>query len=262
MKNNWLMAVVALLVLSAAACKKENKAEQLAALDSAYQAGVLSKGEYDTKRLALMGPPPVTPAAPAPAALAPPNPEPGKPTPFATQSQAVPPGRTNAPPGTAQPAAATSPPAPPPAPAPAAQPAQAIPAPQPAAADEAEPRPLAGCVDAESKSGKVKGALQRFYPAPLNSVVAAARAALRSLDFAIHQDTGKDIEASKRRHIGAIVGAGGERLILHFETSQQGGHTGTLVTGETKKSFVGRVAQKSWTNVVLAQIACHLAARR
>src|ERR1022692_4385872 len=77
MKNTWLLAVVAWLVLSAAACKKENKAEQLAALDGAYQAGVRSKAEYDAKRLALMGPPPAaTPAAPPqkPPAAAPPAP--------------------------------------------------------------------------------------------------------------------------------------------------------------------------------------------
>ena len=64
MKNAWLMAVVALLVWNAAGCKKENKAEQLAALDNAYQSGVLTKGEYDAKRLALLGPPPAPAAAP------------------------------------------------------------------------------------------------------------------------------------------------------------------------------------------------------
>ena len=36
MKNAWLMAVVALLVWSAAGCKKENKAEQLAALANQF----------------------------------------------------------------------------------------------------------------------------------------------------------------------------------------------------------------------------------
>ncbi len=158
----------------------------------------------------------------------------------------------------------TQPPAEPPAQVSESPVVPARPAPQTSAAGqgESEPQPLAGCEDAEYQSGKVKGASQRFYPAPPRAVMAAARAALRSLDFIIHEDTGNDIEASKRRHIGAIVGAGGERLILHFEKAQQDGQAGTLATGETKKSFVGRVAQKSWTNAVLAQIACHLRERR
>ena len=272
MKNTWLLAVVAWLVLSAAACKKENKAEQLAALDGAYQAGVLSKAEYDAKRLALMGPPPAanpaappqktpaaappapaveaSPAAAPPAAPVRPKPEPHKPAPVVTQSRAIPPERTHAPPATAQPAPAAPPPV------------RAIPAPQSKATGEAEPQPLAGCVDAEYDSSTVIGARQRFYPAPLASVMAAARAALRSLDFNIHNDTGTEMEASKQRHLSAVVGAGGERLILHFEKSRHGDRPGTLVTGETKKNFVGRVTQKSWTNAVLSQIACHLRERR
>lgn len=261
MKNAWLMAVVALLVWSAAGCKKENKAEQLAALDNAYQSGVLTKGEYDAKRLALLGPSPVpagaVEASGAPAAApAPPEPAAHQPAPVPTQTRAaarppipppaVPPERTPAPPSAKAPAAQTRP------------------APQTSAAGEAEsePQPLAGCADAEYQSDKVKGARQRFYPAPLDAVKRAAGAALRSLDFAIHRDAGNEMEASKRKHISAIVGAGGERLTLRFEKAQHGNQAGTLVTGETRKSFVGRVAQKSWTNAVLAQIACHLRARR
>src|ERR1039457_878545 len=110
MKNTWLMAVVAWLVLSAAACKKENQAEQLAALDGAYQAGVLSKAEYDAKRLALMGPPPAAPVTPAPATnpaappQAAPSPVPRKPAPVVTQPQAAPPERRYALPSSAPPA--------------------------------------------------------------------------------------------------------------------------------------------------------------
>jgi hypothetical protein len=120
------------------------------------------------------------------------------------------------------------------------------------------PPPLAGCEDVQHDTGNVKGAQERFYAASMEAVKKAARDALQSLDFNIHRDSGNEIEASKRRHLGAIVGAGGERVILRFEKSRQGGQTGTMVTGETKKSFVGRLAQKSWTGAVLAQIVCHL----
>jgi len=88
----------------------------------------------------------------------------------------------------------------------------------------------------------------------------AAKAALTNLDFAVHKNVGNQMEASKRRHIGALIGAGGERILLHFDRSQRGNQIGTLVTAETRKGLVGRMAQKSWTNAVLAQIACQLRA--
>ena len=285
MKNIWLMPVAALLVVSAA-CRKDNKAEQLAALENAYRSGVLTEGEYNAKRLALMGPAPAKPTAPMAAPVpAPPVANPVPPAPRSPSSDTVaapsqlpaPPPPQPAPqpaPGQTPPHAATgaapvpqppraTPPLPPAHPEPPA--VETRPTPQTGAAEsepEPEPQPLAGCEDAEYRSGNVKGARQRFYPAPIDSVKRAAGAALLSLDFNIHRDAGNEMEASKRRHIGAIVGAGGERLILHFAEAQQGGHAGTLVTGETRKSFVGRMAQKSWTNAVLAQIACHLRERR
>lgn len=86
----------------------------------------------------------------------------------------------------------------------------------------------------------------------------AAEAALATLDFTIHQDNGNQIEASKNRHIGVLVGAGGERETLQFEPATENGQSGTRVTGATKKSFMGRLAQKSWTAAVLAQTACNL----
>jgi hypothetical protein len=93
---------------------------------------------------------------------------------------------------------------------------------------------------------------------PVARVKEAAEAALGALDFTIRKDDSGEIEASKNRHIGVLVGAGGEREILQFEAATQDGQNGTRVTGETKKSFMGRLAQKSWTAAVLAQTACNL----
>jgi hypothetical protein len=302
MKHPWLLAAVVSLAAILGACRKDHRAEQLAALDNAYQSGVISKAEYDAKRQALGGaatpaaPVPQTPgtpsAAPSVAAVPTPPPVPAAPAAApvpagaAAEGQTAPP-RTSAAPAepspqlpasrAAQPSQAVPPPEPPrPAgavpqtpPAEAAQaptaprnPPPARPSPGAAADNEAPPRPLAGCDDAEYRSGNVKGTRQRFFPAPAEAVRKAARDALGSLDFNIHRDSGNEMEASKRRHIGALVGAGGERLILHFERSRQGNQPGTLVTGETRKSLIGRLAQKSWTNAILAQIACHLRAAR
>ena len=101
---------------------------------------------------------------------------------------------------------------------------------------------------------------ERFFPVSEEAVRKAAATAFADLDFIIQRDSGHEMEASKRRHLSALVGGGGERLILNFSRVQRGGQSGTRVLGETKKSIVGRLAQKSWTSAVLAQIACNLRA--
>jgi len=266
--NAWLRVIAAAVVLSVAACSRaKNKEEQIAALESAYQAGLLTKAEYDTKKTALLGP-----ASPPPAAAASNSPAPVTPPAPASSPVAAPPAPT---PAVAAPSARTNE-ATPPASAPATSPPAAAPSPRvevatipkiPAEAhgreeQEEEPAPASGCEDAEYQSGKVRGAKQRFYPASIEAVRKAAHEALGSLDFNINKDARDEMEATKRRHIGVIVGAGGEHLLLHFEQSRQGGQAGTLVTGETKKTLTGRLAQKSWTDAILAQIACHLRAGR
>jgi hypothetical protein len=229
-------AFLAAALLTATACNRTNKAEQLAALDSAYQSGLLTKDEYDAKRGAL------TAAAPAPVAAQAPAPV------LDTTPAAVPPAKE----------------IPPPAPAPrASAPPVASPVPPQvprsvAGAHQPEAVPRTGCEDAEYKSGGQKGAEERFFAAPPEAVRRAAVSALSALDFNIHKNSNSEIEASKKRHIGVIVGGGGERVILTFQKSERGGQSGTRVIGETKKSFVGHVAQRTWTDAVLAEMACKL----
>jgi hypothetical protein len=127
-----------------------------------------------------------------------------------------------------------------------------------APANEAEPAPLPGCENAEYKSGGKKGAVEEFFAAPPEVVRRAALSALDSLDFDVQENANDSIEAKKKRHIGAVVGAGGERVILTFQKAEQAGRSGTRVIGETKKNFFGHVSQRTWTDAVLAQIACQL----
>jgi hypothetical protein len=102
----------------------------------------------------------------------------------------------------------------------------------------------------------------RFFPAPLEAVRKAAALALQNLDFVIRVDAPHQMEATKRKHLSAVVGAGGEILLLRFESDQKGSQTLTRVTCETRRSFVGRLTQKTWTSAVLAQIACNLRSGR
>src|SRR5579864_5181048 len=90
MKTSFLMAIAA-MILVGAACTRPAKTGPEAALDRAYQAGILSKSEYEAKKAALLASASAPVNAPAPA-----------PAPAATTAPA--------PAATTAPAAATSPP--------------------------------------------------------------------------------------------------------------------------------------------------------
>ncbi len=271
MRIRWEAALLcaAAALLFAVACNKEpNKAEQLAALDEAYKSGIMTREEYDAKR-AKLAPPPAPAAVPTPAPAAPPStpsaipvqppvPEPTPPPPPQPPPRSTAPGAKpkSAPP--LPPPPVTSRPEPGHGDAPPAPPSPRPAAPPPVAeSDEAAPAPLPGCSDAEYSANTEKGPQQRFFAYPPARVHKAALSALESMDFVIHKDNKDEIEASKRRKVGLLL-HGGERFLLRFQDFKQGGQKGTMVVGETKKNFVGRLGQKSWTNAVLAQTACEL----
>ncbi len=275
-------AAAVLLLAMCAACSRDRKAEQIAALDNALRSGLITKQEYDAKKASVLGTPPPAPVvaqAPAPLPAVSPAPTPAPPLPpelpadvsrkTAPKPVEAPPAKTHA----AAPAptpvktapapverAASPPPPPPPStppPSEAGVPRPKPEPPKPAAADEEEPKTLAGCEDAP-RPGKEKGLQERFFPASVARVKDAARSALAGLEFKVNKDAGNEIDANKKRHLGVLVGSGGERIILRFEEAREGGQRGTRVTGETKKGFLLRAGQKSWTNAVLAQTACLL----
>src|ERR1035441_8604849 len=51
----WMTVLLTAVLLAASGCTRHDKAEQLAALDNVYRAGLLTKEEYDAKKLALTG---------------------------------------------------------------------------------------------------------------------------------------------------------------------------------------------------------------
>jgi hypothetical protein len=114
---------------------------------------------------------------------------------------------------------------------------------------EPEPAPTRGCEDAEYNAHK-NGKQSRFFTVSVDRARKSTFSALANLGFVVEKDTGNEIEASRK--------SGGDREILHFDATVQGGTKGTKVNAETKKGSAGRAAQKSWTSAVLAQIACGL----
>ena len=121
-----------------------------------------------------------------------------------------------------------------------------------------QPAPLPGCESKEITSGKEKGKQERVFQAPQAKVREALLSALAALEFDVKKDEAKDIEANKKRHVGVFVGSGGEKVVFHLEEVALEGQKATKITGETKKGFVGRAGQKSWTNAVLDQTNCIL----
>jgi hypothetical protein len=257
MKNTRRIVLAVALLLNAAACHKDDKAAQLKALDNAYKAGVFTKEEYDAKKQVLMGTPAAATAPPA-SVTAPPEQTTSPPAPASASARTAQPAQTAAQGSVSSPALAPAPQIPA-SPVPLQRPAPAVA--RAAESEKPEPGSSSGCLDAESRSGGSNGVQERFFPVPEEAVRKAAATAFANLDFIIHRDSGHEMEASKRRHLSAVFGGGGERLILSFSRVQRGGQSGTRVLGETKKSIAGRLAQKSWTSAVLAQIACNLRAR-
>jgi hypothetical protein len=273
-----------LVLLAGNSCSRPKEDPQ-AALDHAFQAGLLTKDEYDAKKAAFAA----TAAAPAPLpapavapsaspggfALAEPvfvqdgaspakqAPLPPPPTPQASSAPAVAASATSrvgtsssvaTPSNAATPFASNVPPPTPASSNPSVSPGRE---PEPAAA-ESEPAPLPSCQDEEFKSGGRKGRESRFFAASLVDVRRAAENAFGSLNFNVHKNTSQQMEAIRKRNIGVIVGASGERVVLRFQHTTSEGQAGTLVTGDTKKNFVGRVTQRTWTDAVLAEMACKL----
>jgi hypothetical protein len=252
MKKTALIAMAAVVLMGGAGCNRAKTSGPETALDRAYHAGILSKGEYEAKKTALTAsavPPANAPMAtplpvvvPAPALAVTAAPAPAK-------VPAAPKATIKAP--AAQPVVVTAPIVETP------EPAAPV---RPAAQDEEtrEPVPPVACEDSEVRPGKEKGMQERFYPMPPSKVRAALLQTLDDLGFQIHTATDTRIEAGRKRHIGLVVGHGGEKVTLHLEEATEGRQRGTRVTGETKKSFVMRVGQKSWTNAVLDQAGCTL----
>lgn len=144
-------------------------------------------------------------------------------------------------------------------PQPAAEPTSE-PAPQPAAEPPAKSQSLP-CMAEEMKPGK-EAKIDRFFPAPPEVVKEALIEAMKPLEFVVEKSSVSDLQAQRKRHFGAFVGAGGEFLNVHLAPAEEDGVSGTRVSAETKKTFAGRMGQKNWTDAVLGRLDCLLQARR
>ena len=119
-------------------------------------------------------------------------------------------------------------------------------------------QPSKPCEASEIKPGKEKGKQQRFFASPKEKVKEALVDALKALEFEVKKDKDNEIEASRKHHMGVFVGSGGESLVARLEEAEETGVKGTRITAETRKGFIGRAGQKSWSSAVLDQTECIL----
>lgn len=67
---------------------------------------------------------------------------------------------------------------------------------------------------------------------------------LVAVDATVELEQDKSIKAQRNRHIGLLVGSGGEELFINWNAM---GPEQTYVTVATKTGFVGGAGQKAWS---------------
>lgn len=71
-----------------------------------------------------------------------------------------------------------------------------------------------------------------------------SRKILTALDATIKSETSTEIAAQRNRHIGVLVGSGGEELNIKLTSVEA---KKTFMTATTKTGFVGGAGQKAWS---------------
>ncbi len=111
------------------------------------------------------------------------------------------------------------------------------------------------CASIKMKSGE-KSKQERFFPASEKRVKEVVVDAMLAIGFVVKKDKGHKLEAIRKYPELGGGGAGGEKLKVSLETVEQSGSSVTRVTTETRKGFVGRLRQHSWSDAVLDQAEC------
>lgn len=80
---------------------------------------------------------------------------------------------------------------------------------------------------------------------------------LAGIDASISEQSDTSIKAQRNRHIGVVVGSGGEELAIELQAVSA---SRTFVTVTTKTGFVGGAGQRAWSCDIVQQMA-RMAAR-
>ena len=108
----------------------------------------------------------------------------------------------------------------------------------------------------DAKADPTKGSkdVDSVVAYPLERVLRAAKEALTVYGCDIKKEKPDYLECTRDRHIGVLVGSGGEKVTVQL-TSKEGG---TRVQIKTGKGFVGRVGKKNWSTPIFAEMTTTL----
>jgi hypothetical protein len=81
---------------------------------------------------------------------------------------------------------------------------------------------------------------------PMDAVQRAVKIGMQTYGFDIKKDKADYLEGTRSRHVGVVVGSGGEKVTVQL--SPESG--GTRVKIETGKGFVGRLGKKNWSTPI------------
>lgn len=85
----------------------------------------------------------------------------------------------------------------------------------------------------------------------LADTTAIATKALAAVDATVTETAATHIKAQRNRHIGLLVGSGGEELQVTFKPAPS---NSTFVSVATKTGFVGGAGQKAWSCQIVDQL--------
>ena len=81
---------------------------------------------------------------------------------------------------------------------------------------------------------------------PMDAVQRAVKIGMQTYGFDIKQEKPDYLEGTRSRHVGVVVGSGGEKVTVKL--SPESG--GTRVKIDTGKGFVGRMGKKNWSTPI------------
>jgi hypothetical protein len=110
---------------------------------------------------------------------------------------------------------------------------------------------------AESKDDPSKGSkdVDQVVAYPIDRVLRAAKEALAVYGCDIKKEKPDSLECTRDRHIGVMVGSGGEKVTVQLSAKD----SGTRVQVKTGKGFVGRLGKKNWSTPIFAEMTKTLA---
>jgi len=84
---------------------------------------------------------------------------------------------------------------------------------------------------------------------PMDAVQRAVKVGMQTYGFDIKEEKPDYLEGTRSRHVGVVVGSGGEKVIVKL--SPEAG--GTRVKIDTGKGFVGRMGKKNWSTPIFKE---------